>query len=137
MKIDWRWSAFAELNLRELYEILKLRQEVFIVEQQCPYPDADGRDIDCYHLMGWEKLAEEEGNLIAYMRILPPGLVYKELTMGRILTAEKARGSGVGRELMKEGLSPPSNILNRSTKNSDSGRSARHSTKTEFPILKC
>jgi ElaA protein len=104
MKIDWQWLAFADLNLHELYEILKLRQDVFVVEQQCPYPDADGRDVDCYHLLGWEKLTGKRGELIAYLRVLPPGLAYEELAMGRILTAKKVRGAGIGKELMKEGL---------------------------------
>lgn len=102
--VDWQWSAFTELTLHELYEILKLRQEVFIVEQHCPYPDADGRDVHCYHLLGWEMVSGERGELLAYLRVLPPGLVYEEVAMGRIVTAAKMRGSGLGRALVAEGL---------------------------------
>lgn len=104
MEIDWKWSAFAELNARELYRILKLRQEVFIVEQQCPYLDADGRDDRCYHLHGWKPASGDPEILLAYLRVLPPGLVYAEPAMGRIVTAPEVRGSGIGRALMKEGL---------------------------------
>lgn len=104
MEIDWNWSAFEELGARELYRILKLRQEVFVVEQQCPYLDADGRDDRCYHLQGWKPASGNPEKLIAYLRVLPPGLVYAEPAMGRIVTAPEVRGSGIGRALMNEGL---------------------------------
>lgn len=104
MEIKWKWSAFGELSARELYQILKLRQEVFVVEQQCPYLDADGRDYYCYHLHGWAAASGNPEKLIAYLRVLPPGLAYAEPALGRIVTAPDARGSGVGRLLMAEGL---------------------------------
>lgn len=104
MEIDWKWSVFAELSTLELYRILKLRQKVFVVEQQCLYLDADGRDDRCYHLHGWKPAFGNPEKLIAYLRVLPPGLVYAELALGRIVIAPEARGSGIGRALMVEGL---------------------------------
>jgi len=74
------------------------------VEQQCPYLDADGRDERCYHLQGWKPATGDPEILVAYLRVFPPGLVYAEPAMGRIVTAPEVRGSGIGRALMNEGL---------------------------------
>ena len=88
---------FNDLSLRELYEIGRLRQEVFIVEQNCPYVDFDGKDFDCHHLMFWD----ENGDLVAYARLVPIGISYThEPSIGRVITSQKARGSGLGIELM-------------------------------------
>lgn len=90
-------KPFDALTLYELYEIGRLRQEVFIVEQNCPYIDFDRRDFDCYHLMFWA----EEKTLAAYARLVPKGYSYPdEPAIGRVITSQKARGTGLGRELM-------------------------------------
>lgn len=102
--LRWQWSAFAELTVFELYEILRLRQNVFIVEQNCPYPDADGKDIHGYHLLGWEHPDRGSGKLLAYLRVLPPGVSYPEFSMGRIITAREVRRTGLGIVLMEEGF---------------------------------
>lgn len=90
-------KSFDTLTLYELYEIGRLRQEVFVVEQNCPYIDFDRRDFDCYHLMFWD----EENTLAAYARLVPKGCSYPdEPAIGRVITSQKARGTGLGHKLM-------------------------------------
>ena len=100
MNIRWIWKAFNELTASEVYTILCVRQEVFVLEQACLYLDADGKDRKSFHLMGFD-----EEDLVAYARIVEPGISYKEVSIVRILTAQKARGTGVGLALMQEALS--------------------------------
>jgi ElaA protein len=101
--IDWQWLAFEEIPRKDWYEVLRQRQQVFILEQTCLYPDIDGLDPDCHHLLGWREL-DGQRQLVAYLRCLPPGLKYEEMSIGRVLTTEAARGSGAGRALLTEGL---------------------------------
>ena len=97
--INWQCVAFDELSSKRLYEILKIRQEVFAVEQNSVYLDVDGRDLDALHV-----LAMRDDELMAYCRVLPPGLKYPEASIGRVLTTAPARGSGAGRALMDYAL---------------------------------
>ena len=99
--IRWQWSAFAELSGEEMYAVLALRQEVFIMEQACRYQDIDGVDREGWHLLGW---ATDSARLIAYLRCLPPGLKFDECALGRVVIAAPERGFGVGTALMQEGL---------------------------------
>ncbi|MFM1875424.1 MAG: hypothetical protein RL266_1161 [Bacteroidota bacterium] len=99
MSLRWDWKRFDELTAEEVYTILCVRQQVFVLEQECLYLDADGKDRKAFHLMGFD--GEE---LVAYARILDPGVSYSEVAMGRILTTEKIRGRGAGIELMEVGL---------------------------------
>lgn len=99
-RCSWAVRTFYELTTVELYSMLKLRQEIFIVEQSVPYPDIDDRDLVSKHL-----LVREGENLVAYMRILPldifkPGAV----SIGRVVTAASRRGRGIGRELVERGI---------------------------------
>jgi len=94
--IRWSCKSFTELTNEELYKILQLRNSVFVVEQNCPYQDCDDRDQHCHHLMGWQ-----QGVLVAYSRLIPPGIAYKEPSIGRVVTALMARGKNIGRELME------------------------------------
>ena len=94
--IDWKLSHFDQLTPAELYAIMQLRSEVFVVEQNCVYLDADGKDLSCHHLMGWQV-----GKLVACTRLLPPGLSFHEASIGRVTTSPKARGLGIGRQLMQ------------------------------------
>lgn len=96
----WQSVRFDQLNTSTLYKILKLRQEVFAVEQNSVYQDVDGNDFDALHVLG---TYQEE--IVAYCRILPPGVRYPEASIGRVLTAKSARGNGTGRALMKCALS--------------------------------
>lgn len=93
--IEWECLRFDELTTNRLYQILKIRQEVFAVEQNSVYLDVDGRDLDALHVF-----ATRDAELMAYCRVLPPGLKYPEASIGRVLTTATARGSGSGRQLM-------------------------------------
>lgn len=99
MNAQWTYKAFSLLTTDELYKILKLRSEVFVIEQQCIYADADNKDQDSYHLCGWADTA-----LAAYARVLPPGLSYREASIGRVLTAAAFRKTGLGKQLMEKAL---------------------------------
>lgn len=90
------WSA---LTRDELYAILQLRQVVFVVEQQCPYLDCDDRDQHSLHY--W--ISDARG-VVAYARIAPPGVIYPEAAIGRVVTAERARCGGLGRAVMEASL---------------------------------
>ncbi|MDR6565681.1 GNAT family N-acetyltransferase [Chitinophaga ginsengisegetis] len=96
----WNIKSFEELTTAELYAILHLRSEVFVVEQNCAYQDLDYSDQKGLHLMG----TDEEGRLLAYTRIFPPGIKFKEASIGRVITSPLARGKGAGRELMERSI---------------------------------
>lgn len=95
----WQDRAFGELSVAQLYKIVALRERVFVVEQACAYLDADGHDPASRHL--W---AERDGAIHAYLRIVPAGENFIELSLGRIITAPEARGTGLGKELVRRGL---------------------------------
>jgi ElaA protein len=99
MATTWFVREFAELTLEQLYAIIQLRERVFVVEQKCAYIDADGADPACKHL--W---AERDGEIVAYLRVVPAGVKFVEVSIGRVITASSARGTGLGRELMKRGI---------------------------------
>lgn len=103
MAIRWHWSAFEHLTRDQLYEILRMRQEVFTVEQDCAYQDADGKDPFAWHLCGWSDEPESPA-LLAYLRVVFPGKKYVEPSIGRVLTAASTRGTGLGRELMRRAV---------------------------------
>ena len=93
--INWRWATFADLNLADLYALLALRQRVFVVEQRCPYLDADGLDAGAWHLL------VKTRHLVGCLRVLPPGARFPEMSVGRVCTAPEARKMGFGREMMR------------------------------------
>lgn len=99
MNIDWQYKHFDALSPHELYAILQLRNEVFVVEQQCIFQDADNKDQASYHLMGWN------GTLLAaYARLVPAGVAYPECSIGRVVTSPKMRRTGAGRALMHKAI---------------------------------
>jgi ElaA protein len=98
--LAWQWLRFEQLGLDDLYDALALRQQVFVVEQRCPYLDADGLDRCAWHLLG----RDTGGALQAQLRVVDPGRKYAEPSIGRVLTAPAVRGSGVGRDLMQQGI---------------------------------
>jgi ElaA protein len=104
--ISWVLKKFDELSVQELYALLQLRNQVFAIEQNCVYPDLDNRDQPSHHLMGWSEglLTEQDGKLIAYTRIIPPGIVYPEPSIGRVVTSASVRGTGIGKELMERSI---------------------------------
>ncbi len=99
MQLKWKLNYFKELSTEELYTILQLRNEVFVVEQNCVYQDADNKDSISFHLSGWDG-----GNLVAYCRILPPGVSYTEASIGRVVSSPQYRNKGYGKQLMNEAI---------------------------------
>ena len=99
-KLTWVTKTFTELLLDELYKILQLRQEVFILEQACVYSDLDNKDQHSHHLMAWDG-----DTLAAYTRIIPYGLSYADaMSVGRVVVAPPFRGKGLGYELMNRSV---------------------------------
>ena len=98
--IDWRHARLEALRPRELQRIHMARQQVFAVEQHCVFQDADAIDEGSTHLAAWSAT----GDLLAYARIVDPGLKYAEPSIGRVLTTAATRGSGLGRELLRRAV---------------------------------
>lgn len=96
---EFKCKAFGEIQPETLYEILKLRQDIFVIEQQCLYPDLDGFDLGCHHLWG-----TKSGKIISTARIVPPGLIYPEPSIGRVCTALEERKNGEGKRLMEKAI---------------------------------
>lgn len=97
--MQWNIKPFDALSGREVYELLKLRSKIFVVEQKCLFLDMDDFDYQCYHLLGME-----QDRLVAYVRIAPPGVIYKEGSIGRVVADADARTRGIGRIMMKKAL---------------------------------
>lgn len=96
---EWQYKSFDKLTVQELYAILHLRSKVFVLEQNCVYLDTDGKDEGSFHLCGWMN-----DKLIAYARILPPGLAFEEASIGRVVTDPSYRGNGAGKILMQHAI---------------------------------
>jgi ElaA protein len=99
-RIEWRWCSLEDLSTRQLYALFAARSAVFVVEQNAPYQDLDGADLQAEHLIAWS--GEE---VAACVRILAPGVKYAEPSIGRVLTTKPFRTSGLGRELMVRAVS--------------------------------
>lgn len=99
MTIDWQIKSFSTLTAIELYQLLRLRSEVFVVEQQCVFLDMDNKDQNCLHLLGWQN-----NLLAASTRLVPPGISYTEMSIGRVVSSPLVRGTGIGRQLMEESI---------------------------------
>ena len=125
-KLKFIWKTFKELSSDELYAIIHLRQKVFIVEQDCPYIDADYTDQDAFHL-----LAYKDNKLIGYLRAFKPGIKYDGSSLGRIVTEINSRGLGVGKEITKEGV----NFLGKKYFDSEIIISAQHRLKSFYTDL--
>jgi ElaA protein len=108
--MNWILKPFAELTPNELYSILQLRNEVFIVEQNCAYQDLDNKDLKSWHLMGMKK-----NKLVAYSRLLAPGISYRESSIGRIVSSPSARKTGMGKKLMHESIDQIKNLFKTDT----------------------
>jgi ElaA protein len=96
MHLTHKLLPFAELTVHDLYELLRLRSEVFVVEQNCVFLDQDDKDQKCHHL-----LLYANDKLAAYSRLVPAGLSYTEPAIGRVVTSPAFRGSGLGRKVME------------------------------------
>ncbi len=99
MQLTWILKRFAELSAAELYAIMQLRNEVFVVEQNCVYQDADDKDQASLHFCGFDG-----SKLVAYTRLIPPGISYPEASIGRVVSSPAYRNTGAGRTLMKKSI---------------------------------
>jgi ElaA protein len=99
MSLAWTWHRFADLGVDALYDMLALRAKVFVVEQG-PFLDPDGADRQAWHLLG----RNAAGELLAYLRVLDPGVKFPEVSIGRVVVDASLRGQGLGHDLMREGL---------------------------------
>lgn len=100
MNLTWELKDWNELDKNALYEMLALRIKVFVIEQNCPYQDVDGKDKKSLHLYA----INEEGQCIACLRMVQPGVSYKEWSIGRVVTDPTTRGTGLGKELMRRAM---------------------------------
>jgi ElaA protein len=98
--IRWRWFAWHEWSNDVLYEALRLRSEIFVVEQNCVFLDMDGLDSRCEHLCGFDV----KDRMVAYARLVPPHVKYSDPSIGRVVVAASMRGSGLGHDLMRQAL---------------------------------
>jgi ElaA protein len=97
--LTWRFAPFDKLTPREVHDLFQARGGVFVLEQKCAFQDVDGADPQCWHLLG-----RADGPVLAYCRIVPPGIKYDEPSIGRVLTTAAGRRTGAGRELMREAV---------------------------------
>jgi ElaA protein len=100
MNLKWKIKRFEALSIQELYELLQLRSEVFVVEQNCVYQDIDGKDEKALHLIG-----EDNGITVAYTRLFKPKDYFEEASIGRVVVKETYRKNNIGQILMKEAIS--------------------------------
>ena len=107
-KVNWHDRAFGELTVHELHAILALRGKVFVVEQACAYLDPDAADLASRHI--W---AEDAGTIRAYLRLVPAGVKFAEVSIGRVITAPEARGTGLGKELVRRGIAAAGGVAIR------------------------
>ncbi|MCO4758809.1 MAG: GNAT family N-acetyltransferase [Oceanospirillaceae bacterium] len=101
---EWKWKRFEELSSAEIYEILRVRQEVFVVEQNCVYQDVDSLDQVSWHLFAQTSNGGGPVEIHAYLRVVYPGHKYTEPSIGRVLTAKETRGQGQGRLLLEKAM---------------------------------
>lgn len=108
MPIEWILKKFEELRPLELYALLQLRNEVFVVEQNCIFQDADDKDQDCWHLLGYANQ-----KLVAYTRLVPPGVIYEEASIGRVVCSPSVRKNGIGKLLMAKSVETVYSLFGR------------------------
>jgi len=112
--LDWQWTSFVDLRIPDLYALLQLRSAVFVVEQNCVFQDLDGFDAQAMHLLGFAagsdaglasgSAEQSHPQLLAYARCFPAGVKFAEASIGRVLTAPAARGTGLGHALMTRAI---------------------------------
>ena len=105
--MNWKIKRFEELSGYEVYKISALRNEIFIVEQDCVYLDCDNKDFKSYHLF-----CEDNGELIAYLRIIDKGISYDNMSIGRVSVKKGYRGKGIAREMLVKAIDFIENNLN-------------------------
>ena len=105
--IQWKRYDFSDFSSQELYDLLQLRSEVFVVEQDCVYQDIDGKDHKALHVLGYKN-----DLLVAYARCFKPGDYFKEASLGRVIIKENQRKYGYGHHLIKESITAINNVFN-------------------------
>ncbi|ADK15779.1 MULTISPECIES: GNAT family N-acetyltransferase [Clostridium] len=108
--MNWNIKKFNQFKVEEVYKILALRNKVFIVEQECAYLDCDDKDLNSYHLF-----SEENGEVVAYLRILEKGVSYDEISIGRVVVKRNYRGKGIAREMLLKAIEFIENTLKEDT----------------------
>ena len=108
--ITWQCKSFDQLTAYELYAILRLRNEVFVVEQNCVFQDADNKDQQSFHLMGYVG-----DHLAAYTRIVPKGVSFPYNSIGRVVTSPLNRGVGSGKKLMQKSIEVCNELFGKET----------------------
>lgn len=98
--MKWTLKKFNDLSLQEFHDILQLRINIFVVEQDCPYPELDNKDHIAYHFFG----SSEEGKILAYTRLFAPGDYYEEAAIGRVVVDKEHRKDGLGFDLMSRSI---------------------------------
>ena len=98
--LNWHIKKFKDLSVDDLYNIVQLREQVFVVEQDCVFLDADGLDLQAAHIF----TKNDIGHILAYLRVLPPGIPYNEPSIGRVVVEKESRGQYLGKELMLLGI---------------------------------
>ena len=109
--IKWQLKNFESLTNTELYNILKLRSQIFVIEQNCIFQDLDDKDQKAFHLF-----TQNNDEVLAYTRLFAPGACYQEASIGRVMVNEKARGTGLGFELMRESIKQIQNQLSKNNR---------------------
>ena len=107
-RLAWKCKPFDALSPHELYAIIRLRNEVFVVEQNCIFQDADNKDQQCFHLVGYI-----DSELAAYARLVPAGVSYDQVSIGRIITSPLFRNTGIGKALMKQVIDQCYKLFNK------------------------
>ncbi len=109
--VQWKLATFDSLTVPELYALLQLRTQVFVVEQNCVFQDMDGADGLAVHLLGTQRVAGHEGDkLVAYARLFPAGVKFAEASIGRVVTNHAVRGQGLGHTLIARAVSSVSTL---------------------------
>ncbi len=113
--LSWTLSPFATLSPHALYAILHLRTEVFVMEQQCAFQDMDYADQQAWHLQAYVPGQDGPGALVAYSRLFAPGIKYAEASIGRVMSHQSRRGTGLGKQLMAESISRCGRLFGEAT----------------------
>lgn len=102
--MEWKSKPWEALTRDEWHGMVRLRLDVFVVEQDCPYPDLDGKDLRAWHVWGEEESLSKGAAAVACARVLGPGVSYAEPSIGRVATRRDQRGKGIGKELMRRSI---------------------------------
>jgi ElaA protein len=108
--LTWKRLSFTDFSINDLYDVLQLRSEVFVVEQDCVYQDIDFKDQNALHVLGYKN-----DKLVAYSRIFKPGDYFEEASIGRVLVKESERKYGYGHDLMRESIAAIADNFSRNT----------------------